>query len=427
MSRPTPSQAAPVGSVPYHQPAAGAAMQEQRADVGGVAESPRCVERIVYRFNSLRATSEGDGTGATMQERRPDLGGVAESPRCVERIVCRYNSSRPTSDGDVGGRDGGASEADRVDVEDDDGDEEDEDEAPVKEAVSSGTKKQASKVRGKAKGKDKEGNTNGEGSGSRVRGNWSLNESLVLVRCKRDQNDYFANVGTNFARMKTKDQKWMDIAKRMEKERVRRDGEQSMKRWENIFGWYRKVWDREKDSGLQSYFLMTTKARKEKGYRFNLDHTLYDAIHIMQGNNQAVHPPNLVDTSNTQGQQSQQGEQGQAAAGGGEADTSASENWGADTGDGCGSTSFSNGIQGKRKNVRQLAFEAVTDVMKTHSTVVAESLDRASKRQCDVLQRQCDIMEREARTQERQCEVLDVGHRMLCDALLKIASALARD
>ncbi|GBG77749.1 hypothetical protein CBR_g24196 [Chara braunii] len=387
MSRPAPSKAAPAGSVPYHQPAAGAAMQDQRADVGGVAESPRCVERIVCRFNSLRATSEGDEAGAAMQERRPDLGGVAESPRCVERIVCRYNSSRPTTDGDVGGRDGGASEADRVDVEDDDGDEEDKDEAPLKEAVFGGTKKQPSKVRGKAKGKDKEGDTNGEGGGSGARGNWSLNESLVLVRCKRDQDDYFANAGTNFARMKTKDQKWMEIAKRMEKEGVRRDGEQCMKRWENIFGWYRKVWDREKASGLQSYFLMTTKAWKEKGYKFNLDRTLYDAIHIMQGNNQAVHPPNLMDTGNTQGQQSQQGEQSQAATGGGEADTSASENRGADTEDGCGSRSSSNGIQGKWKNARQLAFEAVTDVMKTHSTVVAESVDRASKRQCDVLQR----------------------------------------
>ncbi|GBG83820.1 hypothetical protein CBR_g37620 [Chara braunii] len=210
----------------------------------------------------------------------------------------------------------------------------------------------------------------------------------------------------------------------MEKEGVRRDGDQCMKRWENIFGWYRILWDREKDSGLQSYFLMSTKARKEKGYRFNLDRTLYDAIHIMQGNNQAIHPPNLVDVGNRQGQQSQQGDHSQAVVGGGEANTSASENKEADAGDGCGSRSSSNDMQGKRKNARQLAFEVVTDVMKTHSTVVAESVDRASKRHCDVLQRQCDTMDREVRTHERQCEVLDIGQRMLCDALLKIASAL---
>ncbi|GBG86667.1 hypothetical protein CBR_g41729 [Chara braunii] len=313
VSRPAPSHAGPAASVPYHQPTAGAAMQERRPDLGGVAESPRCVERIVCRFNSLRATSDGDGA-------RPDSG---------------------------------ASEADHVDVEDDDGDDDEEDKASVKEAASSGMKKQASKGRGKVKGKDKEGDRNGEGGG--------------------------------------------------------------------------KVWDREKDSGLQSYFLMSTKARKEKGYTFNLDRTLYDAIHIMQGNNQADHPPNLVDTDNRQGQQPQQGDQSQALVGGGKANTSASDNKEADAGDGCGSRSSSNDIHGKRKNARQLAFEAVTDVMKMHSTVVAESMDRASKRQCDVLQRQCDIMDREAGTQERQCEVLDVGQRMLCDALLKIASTLARD
>ncbi|GBG91069.1 hypothetical protein CBR_g51803 [Chara braunii] len=265
VSRPAPSQAGPAASVSYHQPTA----------------------------------------GTTMQERRPDLGGVAESPRCVERIVCRFNSLRATSDGDGARPNGGASEADRIDVEDGDGHDYEEDKASVKEAASNGTKKKASKGRGKANGKDKEGDRNDEGGGSSARGNWNLNESLVLVRCKRDQDDYFANVGTNFARTKTKDQKWMDIAKRMEKEGVRRDGEQCMKRWENIFGWYRKVWDREKDSRLQSYFLMSTKARKEKGYRFNLDRTLYDAIHIMQGNNQVVHPPNLVDAGNRQGQQPQ--------------------------------------------------------------------------------------------------------------------------
>ncbi|GBG64480.1 hypothetical protein CBR_g45176 [Chara braunii] len=75
-------------------------------------------------------------------------------------------------------------------------------------------------------------------------------------------------------------------------------------------------------------------------------------------------------------------------------------------GDGYGNRSSGGTAAGKRKNARQLAFDTVADVMKTHSTVVAESVDRASKCQCDVLQRQCDIMEREARTQEKQCEVL---------------------
>ncbi|GBG60001.1 hypothetical protein CBR_g331 [Chara braunii] len=214
----------------------------------------------------------------------------------------------------------------RPNVGDDDDEYHEEEEVVVKEATTGGKKKQASKGRGNGKATGKDGGTNGDGGDSGGRANWNLNESLVLVRCKRDQEDYFANVGHNFAHMKTKDEKWADIAKRMEKEGVRRDGEQCMKRWENIFEW-----------------------------------------------------------------------------------------------------SSANGLSGKRKNDGQLAFEAMTDVMKTHSTVVAESVDRASKRQCDVLQRQCDIMNREARTQERQCIVLEVRQRMLCDTLLKIASALARD
>ncbi|GBG66002.1 hypothetical protein CBR_g54981 [Chara braunii] len=237
-----------------------------------------------------------------MQEGRPDLNAVAEFPRCVKRIVCHFNSLRATSDGEGARPNGGASGADFLDIEDDDGDDEEEDEAVVKEVAASGNKSKLPKVVGKRRGR------------------------------------------------------------------------------------IRKVIETEKDSGLQSYFLMSTKARKEKGYRFNLDRTLYDAIHIMQGNNQTVHPPNLVDIGNRQGQQSQQGDHSQlsqAAVDGGEADTSASENKEADAGDGCGSRSSSNGMQGKRKNARQLAFEAVTDMMKTHFTVVAESVDRASKRQFD--------------------------------------------
>ncbi|GBG84077.1 hypothetical protein CBR_g37952 [Chara braunii] len=115
-----------------------------------------------------------------------------------------------------------------------------------------------------------------------------------------------------------------------------------------------------------------------------------------------------------------------SSKGRGKGETSASENGEGKGSDGCGTQSSGSPPHGKRKNARQLAFDSVTDVMKTHSTIVADSVDRASKRQYEVLQRQCNIMEREAMTQERQCEVLDTGQRMLCDALLKIASALSR-
>ncbi|GBG67691.1 hypothetical protein CBR_g819 [Chara braunii] len=149
-----------------------------------------------------------------------------------------------------------------------------------------------------------------------------------------------------------------------------------------------------------------------------------DAIHATTPNNQAIHPPNLHDTGGLHPQQSNDGEESQARGPTTAGETSANDNMERETGDGYGSRSSGGMPSGKRKNARQLAFDVVTDVMNTHSTVMADSVDHASKCQCEVLQRQCDIMEREAATQEKQCEVLDVGQRMLCDALLKIASAL---
>ncbi|GBG65653.1 hypothetical protein CBR_g51953 [Chara braunii] len=172
-------------------------------------------------------------------------------------------------------------------------------------------------------------------------------------------------------------------------------------------------------AAYRSFFLLTSKKRKELECKFTMDRQLYDAVHATTPNNQAIHPPNLYDTGGLPPQQANEGEQSQARGPMFGGETSASDNMERDSGDGYGSRSSGGTPAGKRKNVRQLAFDAVTDVMKTHSTVVADTVDRASKRQCD-------IMEREARTQEKQCEVLDAGQRMQCDALLKIASALDR-
>ncbi|GBG81335.1 hypothetical protein CBR_g32009 [Chara braunii] len=161
-----------------------------------------------------------------------------------------------------------------------------------------------------------------------------------------------------------------------------------MKRWENIIGWYRKVLDQEESSGLQSFFTLTPKR-----YKFQMDRRLYDATHGMQHGSQTAHPPNLLGT----GAPKQQGGGGRKARGGVGGETSASENCEGAVGDGYRSRLSSGGKMTKRKNARQHAFEAITEVMHAHSKVVAESIDRASKRQCDVLQRQCDIMEREVK------------------------------
>ncbi|GBG82912.1 hypothetical protein CBR_g36439 [Chara braunii] len=201
-------------------------MQGTAFDEGISQHQPNQVSRPVASQGGPRASvrHHPPSPAATVQEGRPDVTSVAESPRCVEPTVCRFNSLRASSDGEGARPDGAASEADFVDSDDDDDEDDEEEEVVVKEVTAGGKTKQASKGREKAKEKDKEGEKNGKGSGNGERANWNLDESLALVRCKRDQYDYFANVGHNYAQMKTKDQKWMDIAKRMDKEGVRRDG-----------------------------------------------------------------------------------------------------------------------------------------------------------------------------------------------------------
>ncbi|GBG79797.1 hypothetical protein CBR_g30059 [Chara braunii] len=300
---------------------------------------------------------------------------------------------RTTSDGD-GGAEGGVDDDMCEDV--DEVEEEEEEEEEMEDEVpppSSGHKKTPAKKgiwKGRGKGK--------AGSGGRTI--WNLDDSLTLVRCKRDQDEALAAAGHNFVRMKNKEWKWTDVANRMGALGVKRDWDQCMKRWENIFSWYKKVQLREKESVKQSFFTLTPKQRNEEGYKFQTDRRLFEAIDAGQHGNQTIHPPNLVDTGVSQ-------LQGGGNGGGGE--TSASENGEASGGQGSGSRSSGGFKFSKKKNARQQAFEAVTDVMSAHSTVVVDSVDRASKRQCDVFQRQCDIMEMEVKVQETQCEVLDAG------------------
>ncbi|GBG68387.1 hypothetical protein CBR_g2930 [Chara braunii] len=372
-------------------------------------------------------TPVGTGVPHAVVDGRVTTATAAKSPQVIERIKAHYSRMRTDVQRDDGGDTCGDGEDVAEDCTDDDDESDDDGEPAVKEPTSKGGKNKASKSRAKSKAREKGGGADGEGGGGSTRQNWHLDESLVLVRCKRDLDEYMASQGSNFARMKTKTWKWNEIAKRMVHQGVtNRDGESCMKRWENIFGWYKKIWDREKDSGVQSFFVLTSKKRKELGFKFAMDRQLYDAIHATTPNNQAIHPPNLHDTGGLPPQQANEGDQSQPRGPTAVGETSASDNMESGAGDGYGNRSSGGTPAGKRKNARQMAFDAVANVMKTHSTAVAESVDRASKRQCDVLQRQCDIMEREARMQEKQCEVLDAGQRMLCDALLKIASALSR-
>ncbi|GBG60140.1 hypothetical protein CBR_g3383 [Chara braunii] len=424
------SRTVPVDHSSRSQGGVSVTMQDARED-GAVTQRPP-MSSSACRVSHAVSPSSFDPGRSPLTHNGPagtvTRASVAESPQVIERIIARYSRMRTDVQADDGGAKGAeaeeVAEGECTDVEDES---EEDDDVLLKEVTPKTTKKKTTKSRGKSKARDGGGDGDGAAGGGRNSKNWDLDDSLLLVRCKRDLDDHMASQGSNFARMKTKTQKWNEIANRMAQQGVtNKDGESCMKRWENIFGWYRKIWDREKDSGVQSFFLMTSKKRKELGYKFAMDRQLYDVIHAITPNNQAIHPPNLCDTGGLPPQQADDSEQSQArgATVGGE--TSVGNNMERESADGYGSRSSGGMAAGKRKNARQLAFDAVTDVMKTHPTFVVDSVDRASKRQCDVLQRQCDIMEREARMQEKQCDMLDAGQRMLCDALLKIASALAQ-
>ncbi|GBG61926.1 hypothetical protein CBR_g26089 [Chara braunii] len=251
-----------------------------------------------------RVPGGGRGTAAT-------TGGQAESREAnvVEHIIAHVSTMRATSDGDGGGE-GGVDDDMCEDV--DEVEEEEEEEEEMEDEVlppSSGHKKTPAKkatLKGRGKGK--------AGSGGRTI--WNLDDSLTLVRCKRDQDEALAAAGHNFARMKNKEWKWTDVANHMGALGVKRDWDQCMKWWENIFSWYKKVQLRE-ESGKQSFFTLTPKQRNEEGYKFQMDRRLFEAIDVGQHGNQTIHPPNLVDTGLSQLQGGRNG-------GGGE--TSASEN-----------------------------------------------------------------------------------------------------
>ncbi|GBG66251.1 hypothetical protein CBR_g57853 [Chara braunii] len=111
---------------------------------------------------------------------------AAESPQVIERIIARYSRMRT----DVQVADGGDEDAEEEDVPeedlmDDEDESEEDDDAAVKEVTQKTAKTRTTKSRRKSKARDG-GPGDGEEGGGRKAKNWGLDDSLVLVRCKRD-------------------------------------------------------------------------------------------------------------------------------------------------------------------------------------------------------------------------------------------------
>ncbi|GBG72763.1 hypothetical protein CBR_g12331 [Chara braunii] len=94
-------------------------------------------------------------------------------------------------------------------------------------------------VRGRSVGRGGRGCVNDDAGKSVTY--WSPEEQLQLVRCKREQEMHLAGLGHNYGRMRTKDWKWDDIAKRMASAGKPKDADDCMKKWDNLFQNYKKI------------------------------------------------------------------------------------------------------------------------------------------------------------------------------------------
>ncbi|GBG87349.1 hypothetical protein CBR_g45409 [Chara braunii] len=195
---------------------------------------------------------------------------------------------------------------------------------------------------------------------------WSVGEMLKLARAKRDQQAYFNRMPHNYGRMRNREPKLQDLQKRLVEVGVKRTTDDIGKKWDNLFQQYKKI------------------------------------LGDMQ------RPPSVAGES----------------VGGGDVGDGNDEGGGSARESGFSAGSM--GGSGKRKNMRQLAFDAIAKVMDSekHGALMADTVEGASKRQCSISERQCDILERKVDTEKRHYEASDEANRMMCNALIKIPKAI---
>ncbi|GBG63828.1 hypothetical protein CBR_g39613 [Chara braunii] len=132
---------------------------------------------------------------------------------------------------------------------------------------------------------------------------WSTEDQLLLVRSKRGQNMHLAGLAHNYGRMKTKDWKWEDIAKRMANAGRPKDVDECIKKWDNLFQNYKKIQRFQNASGMADFFRLSNEERKENNFKFRMDRVLYNEIHGGMLGNHTIFPPNVADTGSPDGVQ----------------------------------------------------------------------------------------------------------------------------
>ncbi|GBG64260.1 hypothetical protein CBR_g41181 [Chara braunii] len=263
---------------------------------------------------------------------------------------------------------------------------------------------------------------------------WSVEEMLKLARAKRDQQAHFEGMPHNYGRMRNREWKLLDLQKWLVEVGVDRTTDDIGKKWDNVFQQYKKVQHYKNMSGMKNFFTLTPATRADEGFNFRMDERVFNEIDNMPKNNKTIYPDNVADTSAREAVPAAMDGHRQPAIGGessagGEGGDGVDEDAGSarETGFSAGST----GTPAKRKNMRQQTFDAIAEVMDKHGSLMADTVEGASKRQCSILERQSDILDREVEAQKRQCDILerhyttsDEANKMMCTALMEIARAI---
>ncbi|GBG75495.1 hypothetical protein CBR_g20126 [Chara braunii] len=343
---------------------------------GLVSRGRGAVGTVGVRTSGTRTGGSTTAVGAVHRERDDDDCYTAEvvgrevwddyrrqsrqsSTSAITRGVSKINVGADDTPGDcdgAGGEDCSAGNGGNDNDEDDDGEMEI---RPVgKKRGGPRATSKSREPRAGRRGKKSAGDASA-GDGAKNRDFWTVEHMIALVRAKRDQDLHLAGLGHNMGRMKTKTWKWADIESRLVQIGVTsRKADDCGKKWDNLYMQLRIMHKFMGESGKPDFFTLTPRERKEWG--FDCGWT------SMCGSDGCG-----------DGQEDDQGSTRNSSFSGGGAG-------------GCG----------KRKNVRQQTFDTIADVMKEHGSLMAMTVDSASKRQYSILTRQCDILEQELEVQK---------------------------
>ncbi|GBG86151.1 hypothetical protein CBR_g41055 [Chara braunii] len=345
-----------------------------------------CPARNGVATGSLRIGSARPSMPKRTTPTQPDLrddGACRPAVRpapTVENITRGVSNMRAHSDG--GDDDGGGGDDDderfREDVEAGD----DDDDIPIRPLGKTGGRgrgRSRRAVRGQSVSRGGRGRVSDDGEKSATY--WSPKEQMQLVRCKREQEMHLVGLGHNYGRMRTKEWKWDDIAKRMANAGKPKDADDFMKKWDNLFQNYKKIQRFQNASGRPDFFGLSNEERKEHNFKFRMERVLYNEIHAGMMGNHTIFPPNVADTGSPDGVQLPRRGAGVGESVGSEAAGEGFPEERSSTRDSDNNAASGAG-GGKRKNARQQALESIADVMDRHGELMSSTIESSLDDHC---------------------------------------------